>query len=235
LRSLTVPLLLAVFATLLRTSGLDYQVSDIYFNTSAHVFPQRSNEVLELVGHSLARTFSTVIWLSLVGGALASSYIAEMRPYRALLWFTAGAMMLGPIVVVVLKDFMAFPCPWHLKRYGGLAAEPTRWFVTPAHAGKCFPAGHTAGGFSFVAFYFAALAMRCKRFASAALVFAVIAGSAFSFVRVVQGAHFVSHALWSAAIDWLMAALVFIPALTGKWPLRISKGPGAPCRSIGRR
>ena len=226
---------LIAIAVSVRVSGLDYQITDIYFDASAHVFPRRSDEILELLGHSLARDFATLIWFCLLGTAIASPYIDDVRPYGAILWLTAAAMALGPILVVLLKDFTSFPCPWHLKRYGGLASEPTRWLVMPVDAGRCFPAGHSAGGFSFLAFYFAALAVRCKRLASAALAFAVIAGCAFSFVRVVQGAHFVSHALWAAAIDWLIAALVFIPVRSGKWPLRIIEWRGAPCRGSGRQ
>jgi membrane-associated PAP2 superfamily phosphatase len=233
--ALGVPVILIAIATWLRLSGLDTRISDAYFDGVAHVFPGRSNALLELLGHGLARNFATLIWFCLAGGAIASRYIDDVRPYGSVLWLTAAAMALGPILVVILKDFTAFPCPWSLKRYGGFAAEPTRWFVMPSHAGKCFPAGHSAGGFSFLAFYFAALAMRCKRLASAALVLAVLAGCAFSFVRVVQGAHFVSHALWSAAIDWLMAALVFFAVMSGKWPLWPSEARWALCRSIERQ
>jgi hypothetical protein len=42
---------------------------------------------------------------------------------------------------------------------------------------------------------------------------ALTTGIVFSLVRVVQGAHFLSHALWAASIDWLCAALVLTPSL----------------------
>lgn len=47
---------------------------------------------------------------------------------------------------------------------------------------------------------------------------ALVAGSLFSVVRMAQGAHFLSHNLWSAAIDWWVAALVFSPLLLGRTP-----------------
>jgi membrane-associated PAP2 superfamily phosphatase len=38
-------------------------------------------------------------------------------------------------------------------------------------------------------------------------------GAAFSLLRLAQGAHFMSHNLWSAVIDLCMAALCFAPLL----------------------
>lgn len=218
---MTIPAVLVAVAVYLRASGLDYEITNSYFDAGAGVFPRRADGLLELIGHSLARDFATLVWFCLTGAAIASFGVDELRAYRSILWLTVGAMAAGPILVVVLKEFTSFPCPWSLSRYGGLAPEPVGWFVMPVNAGRCFPAGHSAGGFCFVAFYFAALAMRRDRLASVALVFTVIAGCAFSFVRVVQGAHFVSHALWSAAIDWLLAALIFAPALSGRWSMPV--------------
>ena len=110
---------------------------------------------------------------------------------------------------MVLKSTTSYPCPWDLQRFGGSALEPTTVFVTPSAAGHCFPSGHSAGGFSFFAFYFAALSLGRQHLAKAALVSALVVGIGFSAVRIVQGAHFLSHAFWAAAVCWVIAALVF--------------------------
>lgn len=214
---LIVPAGLAAVALALHGTGLDRHLTDQFFDASSRVFSLRSNALLELIGHGMARSAAVLVWSCIFAGALGSLKLAELRPYRRILWLTATAMALGPIVVVVLKEVTSFPCPWNLRRYGGFAGEPDAWFVSPANAGRCFPAGHAAGGFSFVAFYFAAVAVQRRRLALVALVCALAAGTAFGFVRVVQGAHFLSHAVWAAAIDWLMAALVFAPSLFGHW------------------
>jgi membrane-associated PAP2 superfamily phosphatase len=136
----------------LRASGLDHAITDPNVDAGAGVFPRRSEEILGLIGHGLARDFATLVWFCLTAAAIASFGIDELRAYRSILWLTVGAMVVGPILVVVLEDFTSFPCPRHLRRYGGLVPGPAGWFVMPVNAGRCFPAGHSAGGFCFVAF-----------------------------------------------------------------------------------
>lgn len=103
---------------------------------------------------------------------------------------------------------------WDLQRYAGFAVEIDSIFVSPAKAGQCFPAGHSAGGFSLFALVFGLSAIGRSAAARRALVVALIVGITFSYVRVIQGAHFVSHALWAAGIDWVAAGLPF--CLTGR-------------------
>ena len=97
-------------------------------------------------------------------------------------------------------------CPWDLAEFGGSetftpllsARAPTE------HPGKCWPGGHASSGFIFFALYFV-LRDRRPHQAKAALVFALALGSLFSIGRVIQGAHFLSHNLWTALFDWMIA------------------------------
>ena len=203
------PALLIAAATVSHLAGLDHALSDRFFDSGIGVFTLRTDPMLELVGHQLAKSAVLTAWFALLAAALASHRLDLLRPWRAVLWTTVAAMALGPVVVVAMKSFTAFPCPWSLQRYGGFAAEALTWFATPATAGHCFPAGHSAGGFSLFAGVFAALATGRPRLARIAFWIALATGVAFSGVRIVQGAHFLSHALWAAAIDWFAAALVF--------------------------
>ena len=66
-----------------------------------------------------------------------------------------------------------------------------------------------APGFSLFALAFAERSRGNARTMRIGFAIALTAGIVFSLVRVVQGAHFLSHALWAASIDWLCAALVF--------------------------
>ena len=214
-RALLPPIGLAALAVWLHVGGLDTQVADSLFDASSGVFPWRADRLLELIGHGLAKSAVLLLWCCMVAGAIGTRAVPQLRPYARVLWSIAAAMALGPIIIVVLKEVTTFPCPWNLDRYGGFTPAPDHWFTVPANAGKCFPAGHSAGGFSLVAFYFAALATEHRRLAVVILIAALAAGSAFSLVRVLQGAHFPSHAVWAAAIDWLAAGLVFVPLMSG--------------------
>ena len=54
----------------------------------------------------------------------------------------------------------------------------------------------------------------------------VAAGVGFSVVRILQGAHFLSQTLWSAALLWFLAALFFYPVIVGRHRAgRPSHGP----------
>ncbi|MFD2454195.1 hypothetical protein [Ideonella paludis] len=64
-----------------------------------------------------------------------------------------------------------------------------------------------------IALAFAAAALGWVGRARGLLLLAIGVGLAFSAVRVVQGAHFVSHNLWSAAIDWAVAAWILAPMM----------------------
>ncbi len=204
------PAVLVALAVAAHVSGFDLMLSDRFFDVAGDRFPLRTEPLLELLGHRVAKSAVLAVFAGLLAAALASYRFEALRPWRAVLWATVGAMALGPTLVVVLKSFTAFPCPWSLQRYGGLTPMASTWFATPANAGNCFPAGHSAGGFSLFALVFAAGALGRPRLAWTLFWAALATGVAFSSVRIVQGAHFASHALWAAAIDWLAAGLVFL-------------------------
>lgn len=202
-------LLPIVIALAVKHSGLDLAISDHYYSVELRSFPARANDVLEIVGHKSAKSILLAAWFVLLGGAVAAHFDPATRPWRPVLWATVIGMALGPAIVSILKSITSFHCPWDLHRYAGFAEEASRIFVAPRQAGQCFPAGHSAGGFSLFAVSFGLRVIGRPAAARWALVMALAVGIAFSYVRVIQGAHFVSHTLWSAGIDWICAGLPF--------------------------
>jgi membrane-associated PAP2 superfamily phosphatase len=229
---LLVPALLALAATLTRLAGIDRSVADFFFDPVRGGFPARDWPLLELIGHRIAKSAAWAVWLALLAAAIASLRISRLAPYRAVLWTTVLAMAAGPLIVVALKGINAHPCPWDLKQYGGYADAADAWFVSAAQAGRCFPSGHAAGGFSLLALYFAGYALCDRRLRRTGLALGLGAGFAFGAVRVAQGAHFVSHNLWSAAVVWCAAALVFAPLVYARARRRDTRAAaaGAPRR-----
>ena len=213
IHALLIPVGLALAAAAARSTGIDEHVSALFFDAAAHTFPARSSTALELAGHRLAKSAIVALWMMLFAAALAASMIGRLQRYQALLWTLLIAMALGPAIVAILKDINSFHCPWDLKRFGGSADFSSSWFVPSAQAGRCFPSGHAAGGFSLIALMFAGIAEGRTRLRTFGLIAALCAGAAFSMVRIAQGAHFLSHNLSSAAIDWCAAALAFAPLL----------------------
>lgn len=204
-----IPAGLALAAVFVHGTGIDERISLLFFDAGASAFPARASVALEWVGHRLARSAVVALWLTLLAVAVAASLTPSPRHLRAVLWTTLAAMALGPCIVVLLKNLNSVHCPWDLKRFGGYADFSSSWLVSSVQAGRCFPSGHASGGFSLVALMFAGIAAGSPRVRVIGLAAALTAGCVFSIVRIAQGAHFLSHNLWSAAIDWCVAALAF--------------------------
>jgi membrane-associated PAP2 superfamily phosphatase len=103
-------------------------------------------------------------------------------------------------------------CPWDVDEFGGLVPY-TKLFEPMApnvKAGHCFPAGHASTGFALMAFYFAAYSRRIRKAALIALAIGIAAGLALGFGRVLQGAHFVSHVLWSGLLCWTIMVVLYM-------------------------
>jgi membrane-associated PAP2 superfamily phosphatase len=184
-------------------------IARAFFDPVAGVFPARGSVALEIVGHRLGKSLVWAIWLLMLAAAVTAPRIGVPAVRRRVLWTTIAAMALGPAVVSTLKLFTGPRCPWDLKTFGGFAEPATALLVSTGEAGRCFPAGHASGGFSLFALYFAGIALGDTRLRRIGLWAGLVAGIGFSMVRMVQGAHFLSHNLWAAAVDWTLAMMVF--------------------------
>ncbi|WYX38098.1 phosphatase PAP2 family protein [Achromobacter xylosoxidans] len=108
---------------------------------------------------------------------------------------------------------------------GRLHPYPQSWWTWDrGKAGGALPSGHAGAGYSLLALYFAGWAVGRPGWRWWGLAAGIAAGLAFSAVRILQGAHFLSQTLWSAALMWLLAALFFWPVLhgTGGRPASVS-------------
>ena len=210
---LLVPGMLALSAVLAHNSGLDQTLATAFYDAGHASFPAHASKTLELLGHRLAKDAVTLIWLGLLAAAFSTHAWPSWQPTwtakRRVLWAGVIGMALGPLIVVGLKGLNSYHCPWDLAEFGGGAAFTDNWFVAAAEVGHCFPGGHAASGFSLVTLYFMARALENPRLARAFLLMSLFTGAAFSLIRMAQGAHFLSHNLWAAAICWFVAALSF--------------------------
>ncbi len=216
LHAVLVPLALGLLAWLAAYSGLDRAVTDLFYDVRLARFPAHESYWLELLGHRVAKIAIWVVALGMLAAAFATERIRQNPHEQRAIGLAVLAMALGPMMVSMLKYTTGHHCPWDLLAYGGFADVSRDWFVASADAGRCFPSGHASAGFALIALYFLGHAIDRPRLARVGLIAAIVVGTAFSAVRVIQGAHFVSHNLWAAAIDWFVAALVFTPLLARK-------------------
>lgn len=188
---------------------LDRAIADLFFDSSTHNFPWRHDWFLEVVMHRWAKYIIVLVAAGAAVGFVASFRLAALREHRRVLLFVFLALALGPFVVGFLKQVSAKHCPYDLQIYGGFAPYHglLDFSARGLHSGACFPGGHASGGFALMSFYFV-WRRDCPRLALAALA----GGFAYGFVlgagRMLQGAHFLSHNLWSAVIVWFVMLLL---------------------------
>lgn len=199
-------LLIAVLLAVLEQTSIDDMVSGWFFDRIAAVFPLRYNSFLEVFAHQYVKQLVIVVACCVIAMYLLSFVLTELKPRRRLLLFLSLSFTLAPLAVVLLKVASVRHCPWNLLEYGGFAPHLTLFDAVPADLspGHCFPAGHASTGFCLMAFYFAARAFDSRLWAGIGLAGSIVLGLALGLGRVAQGAHFLSHVLWSGLVCWLV-------------------------------
>lgn len=203
---LGIPLLAAVVLVLLELTTLDMDIARLAFDPLAGDFIGRHSYFLENILHERAK--QVVIGLSLLAivAFIGSLLLARLKPVRRELGCLVLSMALSTAFVTPVKAVTAVQCPWSLEQFGGKEVYSELLSPRPAtdKPGRCWPGGHAATGFSLFALFFA-LRDRRPRMARAALAVAVTLGCVFSIGRMLQGAHFFSHNVWTAIFCWLIS------------------------------
>ncbi len=203
---LGVPLLLMVVLWRFPPDGLDLWLADS-MSIPGEGFPLKKNPFLEVFLHDVVKQLVVAIGiLHLL--VWCASYVLPLAIDRKRWLYVFLAMALATGVVKPLKELTQVHCPWSIDRYGGVehyssVFEPRAPIVEKS--GECWPAGHAGTGFCLFALFFA---WRNRRpgLAQSGLWVAIVLGSVFAVGRMLQGAHFFSHNLWSILIEWLVCA-----------------------------
>lgn len=205
---------LALFALVLAWDASGWDLPLARLAGSAQGFPWRDQWLLAAVLHDGARRIAWGLALALCLGV--------WWPFGPLTRLSQGARLqlavttlLAALAVSVLKMGSRTSCPWDLIDFGGLARHASHWTLRPdGGAGRCFPAGHAASGFSFAGGYFAFRDVDART-ARLWLAGAAVGGLVLGLAQQWRGAHFMSHTLWSAAVCWTVACAV--QALSPRW------------------
>ena len=205
-------LVVAALLLVMERTGIDSVVSHWFFDPITGGFPLRYNRILEIVGHQWTKQLVIVMACCVIGIYLMSFWLRELKPQRRLLLFLSLALTLAPLAVVLLKAISFRHCPWSLLEYGGFAPHLSLFEAAPPGIllGHCFPSGHASTGFCLLAFYFAGLTLGNRRLALAGLWGGFAAGLLLGMARVAQGAHFLSHNLWSGLVCWLVILALYV-------------------------
>lgn len=207
------PLLpIAALLLVMETTAVDATISGWFFDPVAGVFPLRYDSFFEVFAHQITKQLVVVVASCVIALYLLSFALPELRPQRRLLLFLSLSLTLAPLAVILLKVASLRHCPWSLQEYGGFAPHLSLFDAAPPglRPGHCFPAGHASTGFCLMAFYFACRALGRPRLARVTLAGTMIGGLALGVGRVAQGAHFVSHVLWSGLTCWIVIVALYV-------------------------
>ncbi|WP_315133689.1 phosphatase PAP2 family protein [Achromobacter marplatensis] len=212
-----VTLVLACLAWWANASGMDLRIARALFDPALDDFPLHVNRWLDLVGHRMVLALPIGVALAAVGVVAASFRIPAWRPWRGPALALAATCLMGQLVVNQLKHYTTLPRPYDLETLGGYTPYPLHWWTwVRERSGGAMPSGHAGAGYSMLTLYFAGWALDRPAWRWWGLAVGVAAGAGFSVVRILQGAHFLSQTLWSAALLWFLAALFFYPVIVGR-------------------
>lgn len=192
-----IPLVLMTALLMFDPSGVDFALARLFYEPGQG-FIGRNSFWLEDILHDRAKQAVILLGLLAIIGWLLSLLPTRLRSWRRQLGYLVLALGLATSIVTPLKAVTGVHCPWSLSEFGG--AET----FTPLLAGG----GHASAGFSLIALFFA-LRDRHPRSARVALAVALGLGAVFSLGRMMQGAHFLSHNLWTLLFDWLICVLCY--------------------------
>lgn len=199
------PVLVMIALLACDVSAVDFQLARLFYVPGLG-FAERHSYWLETVLHERVKLGVILFALVLLAGLVASLVKPKLRAWRRPLGYAVLVIGLSTGIVTPLKALTEVQCPWSLQAFGG--SEPYVALlgdrVDSPKPGRCWPGGHASTGFALLALYFA-LRDRHPKASRVALVFALGLGTLLSAGRMIQGAHFLSHNLWTLLIDWLIA------------------------------
>lgn len=221
-----VTLILACLACWVQTTGLDLRLARMLFDPALDDFPLHGSRWLELLGHRMVLALPIGVGLAAAGVAAASFRIPAWRRWRGTALAVAATCLTGQLLINQLKHHTTLPRPYDLETLGGYTPYPAHWWTwTRARAGGALPSGHAGAGYALLSLYFAGWALGKPAWRWGGLAVGVAAGLGFSAVRILQGAHFLSQTIWSAALMWLLAAAFFHPVIVGAARRRTAPRP----------
>lgn len=188
---------------------LDLAIAQLFY-TPGTGFIGKHSFWLEDILHDRAKQVVIGLGISIITSFLFSLIYTPWRAYRRTLGYLVLALGIATSLVTPLKKLTGIQCPWSLQAFGGDQVFSPLIGERPAteKPGRCWPGGHASAGFSLIALFFA-LRDRHLHAARIALTVGLGLGSIFSLGRMAQGAHFLSHNLWTLLLDWTICLLLY--------------------------
>ncbi|WP_020679942.1 phosphatase PAP2 family protein [Marinobacterium rhizophilum] len=214
-----IPLFLFVLSiTLLESYRIDLKLADLLYQLEGGHWALREYWLTAGLIHNGGRwlSFGLLLVTLLLWGL--SWFRPALRHWRPGFGYLISALLCSVLTVNAAKRLTGLDCPWSLTRYGADRVYHSLFSPGPAAAsgGACFPAGHASAGYAWVALYFVWLHyftdssnQRGQRHGRLALLPGLGLGVIFGISQQLRGAHFISHDIWTLAICWFSALILY--------------------------
>lgn len=201
----------AVLAVGLMLLHGDTWVADRVYAWQGHRWALKNAFVTQTLIHIAGRDLSTAAWLAVAATWVVACLRPGMAALRTPLAYLVLSTLLATGLVAWIKSWSNMDCPWDLLRYGGDRPYIGLLGLRPVgmSRGVCFPAGHSSGGYTWMALYFFFLMVR-PRLRWFGLSVGVAAGLLFGISQQLRGAHFLSHDLWTATLCWMSVFGIYL-------------------------
>jgi membrane-associated PAP2 superfamily phosphatase len=194
-------------------TSIDIWLNDFFYNPGLKEFSLRNHPFMTQVMHHGMKNAMYVLGVASIIFAIWKLKVGKTLLTARHVWAGSLGVILIPALVALLKHLTNKHCPWSLDIYGGSVPYVGLFetHLSQFGTGQCFPAGHAAGGFMWFAWAIS-LWFIYPKFAKIIFYLAIILGLILGISRMMQGAHFFSHVLWTAWFSWvisLVLALIF--------------------------
>lgn len=209
----TLVLLVSLMIIYSHGTGLDSRLANYFYNPIDQ-WIYRDSFVLEKILHKGGVIVTIVILLTLLVRLLYLFKFQKNKNQSEYLSFVFLTSIFTIFTIFLLKRWSTLPCPWDSLVFGGNINPPKLMeaFAVDLPKGKCFPAGHSSGGFCFLSLYFGHTVIYGKR-NFRTLIPGVVLGVTFGLTQQMRGAHFLSHdlatILITIAISWITSLIYY--------------------------
>ncbi len=201
-------LLLLAITAIFYFVDLDITLENRFYNQSDGWF--RANDVPWKQIRDYSNLPALLLSVFALVGLILSFNFRRYAPYRKIYLYLVALMLIGPglIVNLVLKENFGRPRPRSITEFNGKYQYENPLAYDASSPGKSFPCGHASMGFYFFGIYI--LFRNSRKFLAAlGLSLGLVWGGLIGYARMLQGGHFFSDVIWSAALIYLLALWLF--------------------------
>ena len=207
---ITAFLLIAVIA-LFQFSNLDIFVQSFFYDFEKKSWLIDKNEpILKFFFYDGIKNLLLFFGLLILVSLIFFRKNILVQEYKKGLIIVLLSAILVPSIIGFLKDITNTPCPCNIVYFNGTYPDKKVFdsypkdFVQKSKV-KCWPAGHSSGGFALMALFFL---FKTPKNQKKALFVALIIGWSMGTYKMLLGDHFFSHTIITMLMAWLIILII---------------------------